>query len=586
MVIQDKNNRSWKVMESSSKWTSPVSLQGAEVHCSKSCVALGDLFSDGDSKLIVAHGGQRGMNMRLKVFKGVSQMTESSLADQPIAIAHFINELSSLPSVAVAAGSSLLIYKNLKPFYKFTVPSSEVNGVEKQAWQAAASGQLPQENLYTVIQNLAEEVSSASLTSASQTLLLVQPNERRAFFDKYLNKPLTNSAAITCLTKMEKSTAEVIDVLLIGTEHGKLHVVDSQAFTHLTSCSFPSPPVQIVTYGSYDVDYRVFVLTRDAMIYAVKRTQTSCGRPLVVSTCPILSMVRMKKLLVTASSDNTVNFYNFKGKKITEVRCDKKPIMLENFEYTQKQFTAVLVMFEQEIRMYNENYLLDVLKFDKPLSWIKYGHYGREEGALVICFKDGSVCVRMFRRKANFDEKRDLNPHPATHTLKLAIPKKTKLFIDQSVRERDHGDRINQTYQKDLFLLRCRVAESYAEVSTTASSSVAADGQLPVDITVDVHGFGPVFRLIIYVVSNAKADVFGLWLSIMSDPAMYTIEEPLIPVSLLAPSHKYSFTTLLNCVDPEKATQEELRVLLIHEKKQAPIVTAVVKMPISEMPVD
>ena len=38
------------------------------------------------------------------------------------------------PAIAVAAGSYLYIYKNLKPFYKFAVPTIEVNQTELDAW--------------------------------------------------------------------------------------------------------------------------------------------------------------------------------------------------------------------------------------------------------------------------------------------------------------------------------------------------------------------------------------------------------------------------------------------------------------------
>lgn len=61
--------------------------------------------------------------------------------------------------------------------------------------------------------------------------------------------------------------------------------------------------------------------------------------------------------------------------------------MLEPFYYAQKQLSGVFAMFEKEVRMYNETHLLDVLKFEKPISWIKFGCYGREDSTLITCFK-------------------------------------------------------------------------------------------------------------------------------------------------------------------------------------------------------
>ncbi|CAB3410752.1 unnamed protein product [Caenorhabditis bovis] len=567
-----------------SKWTAAVNLTNCEIHCASTCVALGDLFSDGDSKLIVAHGGHRGLNMKLKVFKGVAPFAESSLADMPTAIIHFINELSSLPSIAVAAGPSLLIYKNLKPFYKFTVPSSPVNAVEQQAWQAAGSKQIGHDELITVLGNLANEISFTSLSPLSQTLLLTPASDRQFLIERYIHKPISNSASITCVAKMEKSSAEVIDVLLIGTEHNALHIIDSQAFTILSTCILPSVPVSICTHGTYEVDYRLFVLTRDSRIFSIRREQKTADKPIITSPELITSFVRLKKFIAIATSDNRICFYTFKGKKMNQVKCEKKIRLLERFEYKQKQYAAVIAMFDNELRLYDEGYMLDILKFDKTLSWIKFGNYGREEGALVICFKDGSVCVRMFRRLANFDEKMDFNPRPPVHSIKLQIPKKTKVFIDQTVREKDNAGKINQAYQKDLFLLRCRIAEVFSDLTASAHSVVSNNAQIPIDISVDIHGFGPSFRMTIYVVS--KTNLYNMWLSAVCDPGMYNFDSPLIPVSFLSPGHKYSYTTLLTCKDPEKATQEEIRVILVHQDRPTPIVTALIKMPISEFAID
>ena len=39
-----------------------------------------------------------------------------------------------LAAVAVASGSYIYIYKNLRPYFKFTLPTLEVNPVEYDAW--------------------------------------------------------------------------------------------------------------------------------------------------------------------------------------------------------------------------------------------------------------------------------------------------------------------------------------------------------------------------------------------------------------------------------------------------------------------
>ncbi|CAI5438823.1 unnamed protein product [Caenorhabditis angaria] len=145
---------------------------------------------------------------------------------------------------------------------------------------------------------------------------------------------------------------------------------------------------------------------------------------------------------------------------------------------------------------------------------------------------------------------------------------------------------MTSAYYKDLLLLRCRIAEVFSELTQSASTVVSTDSSLPMELSADVHGFGPTFRITINIVSSAKSNVFNLYISSICDPTLYEFENPLIrAVSFIAPGHKYTFTTLLTCKDPEKATKEEIRILLGQENGKI-IATTAINMPMSEFPID
>lgn len=38
------------------------------------------------------------------------------------------------PAIAVASGPHIYMYKNLRPYFKFTLPSLEINQVEQDLW--------------------------------------------------------------------------------------------------------------------------------------------------------------------------------------------------------------------------------------------------------------------------------------------------------------------------------------------------------------------------------------------------------------------------------------------------------------------
>ena len=95
----------------------------ARVRTFGGCVRLVDLFGDGEDKLVVAD--QEG---KMRVYRGTSMMAEHALLDQPSALACFYsdNNAPRVPAVAVGAGSFVFIYRNLRPYYKFVLPTIEL----------------------------------------------------------------------------------------------------------------------------------------------------------------------------------------------------------------------------------------------------------------------------------------------------------------------------------------------------------------------------------------------------------------------------------------------------------------------------
>ncbi len=101
--------------------------------------------------------------MKLKVFKGASLIKENNLVDSATAVLSFYmdklyprvpgkNEYVGrgilikpeyivfflyILAIAVASGSALYIYKNLRPSFQFTLPGLDVSDVEKEIWAKA-----------------------------------------------------------------------------------------------------------------------------------------------------------------------------------------------------------------------------------------------------------------------------------------------------------------------------------------------------------------------------------------------------------------------------------------------------------------
>ena len=62
--------------------------------------------------------------------------SEHSLLELPTSLVAFSMDPTPpiIPALAVAAASNVYVYKNMRPYFKFSLPSLEVNRLEKELW--------------------------------------------------------------------------------------------------------------------------------------------------------------------------------------------------------------------------------------------------------------------------------------------------------------------------------------------------------------------------------------------------------------------------------------------------------------------
>ena len=58
---------------------------------------------------------------------------------------------------------------------------------------------------------------------------------------------------------------------------------------------------------------------------------------------------------------------------------------------------------------------------------------------VVFLISGGGLIIKILKRSAQFEEKDLSGGPPAAQNIKLNVPKKTKLFVDQTLRERENA---------------------------------------------------------------------------------------------------------------------------------------------------
>nr|XP_060614612.1 Bardet-Biedl syndrome 1 protein homolog [Anolis sagrei ordinatus] len=108
--------------------------------------------------LVVGDLGSTGHEMKLKVYQGMGLLSENALPDLPVSVTTFLMEQHEprMPAVAVASGPFIYVYKNLRPYFKFTLPSLELNPMEKSVWDQAKEDKVDLMSMKEMLEEIRE----------------------------------------------------------------------------------------------------------------------------------------------------------------------------------------------------------------------------------------------------------------------------------------------------------------------------------------------------------------------------------------------------------------------------------------------
>ena len=115
-------------------------------------------------------------------------------------------------------------------------------------------------------------------------------------------------------------------MLLVGTEHQQLIVLEPSGQKFRKEIKLKSVPVFILAHGQYEIDYRIFVACRDGRVYQIKQDKV-LEQEIAIESKPI-GLVKFEKSIVIAGMDNTVQSFYLKGKKNWSLVIAKSAIIL------------------------------------------------------------------------------------------------------------------------------------------------------------------------------------------------------------------------------------------------------------------
>lgn len=591
----------------------------ASIRTSSAGVTLLDLHGSGEHALLCAD-----YDDKLRVFAGTRQRSEHPLVDVPVAVCGFYMDEKKprVPAVGVASGPHVFVYRNLRPFFKFTAPPVELDPTEASIWKQAAEGDADPATVRAMLKSAHDD--GGKLSARSLAMLPMEDEDAlAAHVERVCRFPLRQDTVITCMATMPKMVEEpdAMSSLIIGTESCLLIILDPSATTKLCTVTLPAVPTQMRVSGCFDVDWRIIVACRDARLYTVSigehRGTAVIRRPHIELETSICGLVRVEKSIYVATADSQLHSYLQKGRKTFSLRM---PAPITNLELLTIRKTRVVnvvlaALANGEIRGYRDKELVDVIRVGEVVSALACGPYGREDNTLIVITRSGSLLVKMLPRTATFDAADRCGGPPPEQDVPLAIPKKTRLYLEQTEREKELAPWMHRQFQKDIVKLQVTTAKAYLKLlqrGQIAAGKTGGDGDA-VHLGATVRGLGPYFHLVVELRAMGTQALLQVPVLVTYNHALYRMsralatvprrpaplspffslrDDPFDPIRCLVPGVTIRVIFEIECID-EEAHNETITIIVLHPQSitenpegaedTAPLVASTLTMPQSEL---
>lgn len=176
------------------------------------------------------------------------------------------------------------------------------------------------------------------------------------------------------------------------------------------------------------------------------------------------------------------------------------------------------------------------------------------------------------------------NTLEAEEDFPLNIPKKTKLFLEDTQRERDQCNEIHRNFQKDLVKMRLKTAQSFYNMLSEGLGPVTTNYGANLRLHSSIIGLGPNFTIHLNIENVSTKPFCGLYILVNFDHAIYKLVKMPMKIPMLIPNIPYPVDISIESIDPN-GVNDTVKVYICDKKKELPLLGAIIQMPLSELPI-
>lgn len=542
----------------------------ANLRANPDCIRLASLKNDGEYQLIIAD-----FSKRLRVYTGPAYKWETQLHDVPVSVEIFYSLVNEPPLMAIATSKFLFVFRDYRPYFKFTMPEVPLNPDESGLWDMFIANSITSKELeegFIKLKNADAKLSPTAL----HLIALDGAVLKEAFLVSLKGKPkIENYITATSVLKKSLDLENGESMLVIGTERSQFKILDSSITTILQDFELQAVPSMIRCTGMYDSDYMIDIACRNNCIYNLRKG-TFRNDPIEVESA-IVSIARLDRYLYVATCTKKVHCYAKSRRKFTIYLQGNITAMQAIVMSRTRSFKGVAVALATgDFLLYSGNNLVSQLKLNEPIMSFCFGVFGREEGMVVLNTKNGCLYTRMLDRRAQLENRARTAGPPPEQDKPLEIPKKTTLYLEQVEREKKSNDQIYRNMQRDLLSLKLRVTQKYVDLANVNPASV---GDTRIQMHAYVEGLGPMFSLMLEVTSF-KSTLQDVSISLMYSSKIYKVLDKSLHFPILIPDLTYKKRIVVQCIHQAGAS-DYMRILLFSQSS-VPLASCSVELPACE----
>ena len=164
------------------------------------------------------------------------------------------------------------------------------------------------------------------------------------------------------------------------------------------------------------------------------------------------SIARIEKYIYVTTMDGNLLCYHVKGRKVFSLALPAPATNLGVAKLSRNRVIEALIvsLANGEVRLYNHKTLIHTLQLDDVVTAMRWGQFGREANSCAFIGRNGSLTLKMMSRQADLEKSNIEAGPPPEQDIPLKVPKKTKLYVEQSEREVANAVSMHRTFQRDL----------------------------------------------------------------------------------------------------------------------------------------